>query len=513
MNQTNSIELDLGLSIQECLEVVYQHKKLVLSQNYKARIQKGNQIIQDWNASGTPVYGVNTGFGAFCNHAIAKDQMQQLQTNIIRSHAISVGETMPKHVVRAMMLMILVNVASGQTGIRVAVMQRYCDALNHDWIPSIPKDGSVGYLNPEAFLAAALLLGEGNFLVEGKEAAAEAFFAEHAISKIAPEAKEGLILISSTTSVCAYALLGLSTLQKCFDEADKIASFSLQILRGKTGFLQAAIHQAKPHPTQISSAKCMLSFLEGYSAPDVVRLQEPLSSRSIPQVHGAVKQVVNDALSVLSVEINACCDNPLIDFKSNQALSNANPDATFVGLECDSAALAATVMAKMVERRSANLLEKKWTGLNDFLAFSEGLESGMMIAQYTQAGLLNQMRTLSTSASIDTAITSSGQEDYVNMGYNAAQKLYQISEKLAYILSIEALLNLQAYRLAMRQKGSGSLYTFSAAFDAFYLTHQFMLPEHLGDHYFTPTIEKLKATFVTPDFSDTKQKKTAVCSQ
>lgn len=495
MSQTSVIELDHNLSIQECLEIVALHKKLVLSQNYKDRLKKGHQIIQDWNATGTPVYGVNTGFGAFCHHAIAKDQMQQLQTNIIRSHAISVGEAMPADVVRAMMLMIIVNAASGQTGIRLEVMQRYCDALNHHWIPTIPKDGSVGYLSPEAFLAAALMLGEGTFIAEDQKIPAELFFKQQGVSKIAPEAKEGLILISSTTSVCAYALLGLTRLQKCFDSADKIASFSLQTLRGKTGFLQEAIQRAKPHPTQVTSAKRVLSFLEGYIPTDLARLQEPLSSRCIPQVHGAVKQVVNDALSILTIEINACCDNPLIDFESHQALSNANPDATFIGLECDSAALSATVMAKMIERRSANLLEKKWTGLNDFLAYSEGLESGMMIAQYTQVGLLNQMRTLSSSASIDTAMTSSGQEDYVNMGYNAAQKLYQISEKLAYILSIEALFNLQAYRLAQHTMDD-RVSNYSPAFHEFYTQHQSILPEYLCDHYFTPTIEKLKNIFI-----------------
>lgn len=500
MKQTHPIELDHKLSIKECLEIVVQQQPLSLSAAYKIRLQKGTQIIHEWNEAKTPVYGVNTGFGAFCNHTIAPDQMQQLQTNIIRSHAISVGSPMPSKVVRAMILMVIVNAASGQTGIRVEVMQRYCDALNHNWIPSIPKEGSVGYLSPEAFLAAALLLGEGVFLSkDGQNTPAATWFTQHAIAKIAPQAKEGLILISSTTSVCAYALLGLSLLQQCFNKADKIASFSLQILQAKTDFLQAAIHQAKPHPTQILSAQRILSCLDGYVAPnlgDSQRLQEPLSSRSLPQVHGAVKQVVHDALSILLIEINACCDNPLIDFESNQALSNANPDASFIGLECDSATLAATVMAKMIERRSANLLEKKWTGLNDFLAFNEGLESGLMIAQYTQAGLLNQMRSLCTSASIDTAITSANQEDYVSMGYNAAQKLYKISKKLAYMLSIEALLNLQAYRLAMNQKeGSGSLNTFSVAFHEFYAAYKHMLPEEVGDHYFTPTIEQLKESF------------------
>ncbi len=506
MIQSMKLEIDNALSVEDCLDIVYQRKTLVLSRAYIERLQQGTQVIQDWNQANIPVYGVNTGFGAFCHKAIAPDQIQQLQTNIIRSHAISVGEAMPENVVRAMILMVILNAASGQTGIRIDIMQRYCEALNHHWIPFIPSEGSVGYLAPEAFLAAALVLGEGSFLTttasQYTQIPAEIFFQQHDIKPIPLQAKEGLVLISSTTSVCAYALLGLAILQHCCDEADKIASFSLQILRAKTGFLQAGIQAAKPHPTQAVSAKRILLFLEGYISPDINRLQEPLSSRALPQVHGAVRQTLKEALAILTIEMNACCDNPLIDFASRQAFSNANPDATFTALQCDSAAIAATVLAKMIERRSANLLERKWTGLNDFLAHQEGLESGMMIAQYTQAGLLNQMRVLSSSASIDTALTSAGQEDYVSMGYNAAKKLYHISDKLAYILSIEALFNLQAYRLAINSPVSSdnTSHHFSTAFHVFYDTFKHALPTYQGDAYFTPMIETLKKHFFSPDF-------------
>lgn len=418
------------------------------SDAYKARVQKSRALVERWIQEGRIMYGITTGFGALCTEVISPEKTAQLQRNIILSHSTSVGEPLSVEEVRGTLLMKLQNMGQGYSGVRLVTLELIREFLNRGLTPFAPKEGSVGYLSPEAHMA-MVLIGEGQAYVDGVLMPGKEALAKVGLEPVVLSSKEGLALVSGTTCVTALGALALHDLQNAAQAADIIGAMSLEVLKGTTRAFDARLMGIRPHPDQQNTADNVRRILEDSeraAANVTTRLQDALSLRCIPQLHGAAKKTLGHALETLEIEMNSCCDNPIIwpEGDDGEAISGCNADSAYVGLAMDTACIAGTMIAKMSERRNNRLIDGNLSEYPWFLIKKPGLNSGMMIPQYTQAGLLNDMKILSHPATVDSISTCGNQEDYVAMGYNASKKARQIAEKLEYILAIELLSVTQA---------------------------------------------------------------------
>lgn len=438
-----TVILGPDITLESLVAVARYGAKVEFSEDYQERVTRSRVLVEKWVDENRKMYGVTTGFGALCDKVISKEETAQLQRNIILSHSTSVGEPFTQEQARATMLMVLQNLGSGFSGVRLVLLEKYKEFLNCNLVPWMPREGSVGYLSPEAHMA-MVLMGEGKAyyngeLVSGKQALEQAGFVPMELSS-----KEGLALVSGTTSVTALAALALYDLINAAKSADVIAAITLESSKGLIRAFDDRAMQVRPHPQQAETAanvRAILSDSEIIAQSNQARIQDALSLRCIPQLHGAAKKTLLDARRTIEIELNSCCDNPIIWSIPGEedVISACNPDSSYVGIEMDSACIAATCLAKMSERRNNRMIDQSLSGNPWFLIKNPGLNSGLMIPQYTQAGLLSDMRILSTPATIDNTPTCGNQEDYVAMGYNAAKKAVQIAEKLEYILAIELL--------------------------------------------------------------------------
>lgn len=438
-----TVVLGPHISLEEFVAVARYGAVVEFSDEYRERVCRSRALVEKWVDEGRVMYGVTTGFGVLCTKAISKEETAQLQKNIILSHSTSVGAPFTKEQARAAMLMVLQNVGQGFSGVRLEVLERYRELLNKDVVPWIPREGSVGYLSPEAHMA-LVLIGEGKAYINGQLLKGGDALSEGGIEPIELSSKEGLALISGTTSSTAFAALALFDMLVCAKSADIIAAMSLEASRGIIKAFDQRVMQVRPHPQQGETAENVRRILADSKVIQKCqskRVQDALSLRCVPQLHGAAKKTLLDARKTIEIEINSCCDNPIIwpGPEDEDVISACNCDSAYIGIEMDSACIAATSIAKMSERRNNYLIDENLSGNPWFLIKNPGLNSGLMIPQYTQAGLLNDMRILSTPASIDNTPTCGNQEDYVAMGYNAAKKAVQVVEKLEYILAIELL--------------------------------------------------------------------------
>ena len=420
------------------------------SQEYKDRVKASRALVEKWVAEKRVMYGITTGFGVLCDRVISEEETATLQRNIVLSHATSVGEPMPEEEVRAIMLMMIQNSGQGYSGIRLETVELIRQCLNQGLTPFVPRDGSVGYLSVEGHIAVSLI-GEEKIYYKDRWLDSKAALAEAGLKPLVLAAKEGLILLNGALSPTALSALYLNDLLNAVKNADVIAAMSLEVLKGTIRAYDEKLHNLKQHIEQRATAANVRKLL---SDSDISarfidhRLQDALSLRGIAQVHGAVKKTLADALVSIENEMNSCSDNPVImpDGDDGRAMSGCNCDAAYVGLEMDSAAAAATLLAKMSERRNVRLINEHHSGYPWFLIKKPGLNSGLMLPQYTQAGLLNEMKMLSQPSVVDNIPTCGDQEDYVSMGYNAAKKMKAVVEKLEYILAIELLAVYQAHQ-------------------------------------------------------------------
>lgn len=445
-----SIILGSKVSIDDLVQVARYGAELEFSHEYETRIKKAQSLVEKWVKEDRVMYGITTGFGALCTNSISQEDARKLQQNILISHATSLGEPLKEEQVRGIIFMVLQNVGQGFTGARLETMELYKEFLNRGVTPYAPREGSVGYLSPEAHIALPLIgLGRAYYkgeLLESKEALKRA-----GLEPIELSFKEGLVLVSATTSVTAIGALALYDMINSAKQADIIGAMCLEILKGTTRAYDERLMSVRPHIHQKNTADNLRRILEDSEMAKHFyhyRLQDALSLRSIPQAHGAAKKTLYDAKEAIEVEMNSCCDNPIIwpEDDDGEAISGCNADSGFVGVEMDSCAIAATYIAKMSERRNNRLVNGNLSEYPWFLIKTPGLNSGLMIPQYTQAGLLNDMKTLSHPATVDSISTCGDQEDYVAMGYNASKKAAEISDKLESILAIELLSIFQAHQ-------------------------------------------------------------------
>jgi histidine ammonia-lyase len=396
-------------------------------------------------------YGINTGFGALARQRISRDRLTQLQYNLVRSHACGVGEPLPAGIVRRVLLLKANSLAIGNSGIRPEVVETLLALLNHDVLPVIPSQGSVGAsgdLAPLAHMTLALI-GEGEAYHEGKLLNGEAVLKAAGMKPVQLEAKEGLALLNGTQLSAALALRGLLGTERALATSIALGALTLEALAGSYSPFDARIHTARNMHGQIKVADAFRALLTGSeiweSHQGCDRVQDPYALRCMPQVYGAVWDTLKHVQGVLERELNSVSDNPLIFGKD--VLSGGNFHAEPLGLVSDFMAVAATELGNIAERRIDLLLKKVNPRLPMFLARDPGLESGFMIAHVTAAALTSENKTLSHPASVDTVPTSAGQEDHVSMAPWAGVKLGRVLRNVDHILAVEALAAAEAIEL------------------------------------------------------------------
>ena len=422
------------------------------------RMRASRAVIERLVEEGSTVYGVTTGFGDLANVRIEPEQVAELQRNLVLSHTAGVGEPLPVDVVRAMLLLRANALAIGLSGVRPELAELLCGMLNESVHPVIPSRGSVGASGDLAPLAhiAAVLIGEGEAdTPAGPMSGADALSAVGLVP-IALGAKEGLALLNGTQLMTGIAALVLHDGQRLAESADVIGAMSLEAMEGTAAAFDEALIEARPHPGQVAAAAHLRDLLAGSQiaashADSPHRLQDAYSIRCMPQVHGAVRDALDQLGRVLAVEMNAATDNPLV-FADGRVISGGNFHGEPMALAIDYGKIALAELASISERRTARLVDAHLSGLPAFLSEAPGLRSGLMIVQYTAAALVNEMQTLAHPASVDTIPTSANQEDHVSMGATGALHLRAVLEAAESVLAIEALCATQGldFRAPMR---------------------------------------------------------------
>jgi len=421
-------------------------RRVELSGDAIERMRASRAVVETLVAEGRTAYGVTTGFGDLADVRIEPEQTAELQRNLVRSHAAGVGDPLPAEVVRAMLLLRANALAIGLSGVRPDVVELLLGMLNATVHPLVPSRGSVGASGDLAPLAhlALVLIGEGEAWVDdaGPGPGAEAL--ERAgLSPLVLEAKEGLALLNGTQLMGALAALALDDARRLATSADVIGAMSHEAMLCTASAFDEALIGARPHPGQVTVAAHLRRLLAGSEigsshAGSLHKVQDAYSLRCMPQVHGAVRDALDHLERVLGVEMNAATDNPLV-FPTGEVISGGNFHGEPLALAIDYAKMAVAELASISERRSARLVDANLSGLPPFLTDAPGLRSGLMIAQYTAAALVNELQTLSHPSSVDTIPTSANQEDHVSMGATSALHLREAVDRAEAVLAIEAL--------------------------------------------------------------------------
>jgi histidine ammonia-lyase len=414
-----------------------------LSAEAGARLARGRQTVDAMVADGTVVYGVTTGFGDLSSVRIDAADAAQLQLNLVRSHAIGVGEPLPGEVVRGMLLLLANSLSKGHSGVRPELVALLLGLLERDVLPVVPSRGSVGASGDLAPLAhvAIVLCGEGEATFAGERLGGGEALRRAGLEPIELAAKEGLALINGTHLMAACGALALRDARRLLDAAVVTAALSLEAFMGSTTPFDARIHDLRRHPGQAAVAARLRSLLEGSdivaSHADCGRVQDPYTLRCVPQVLGAIADALDYAEGVLERELDSVTDNPLLFPDDGEACSGGNFHGQPLSLALDHLGLAVCELASFAERRTYALLSPSYAGLPRFLTPHPGLSSGLMIAQYTQAALVNECQVLAHPAGAGSVPTSAGMEDFNSMGAWSALKARQIVDNAAHVVAIE----------------------------------------------------------------------------
>ncbi|HET6530642.1 MAG TPA: histidine ammonia-lyase [Actinoplanes sp.] len=445
-----------GVTSADVLAVARHDARVDLAEATIEAMARSRSLVDRIEASGRPVYGVSTGFGALANTSIAPQRRAELQHALIRSHAAGVGDPMPREVVRAMMLLRVRSLALGLSGVRPALARGLTDLLNADITPWVPEHGSLGASGDLAPLAhcALVLLGEG--WVVGKDgartAAAEALHAA-GLRPLTLAAKEGLALINGTDGMLGMLLLALADAEHLFTMADVTAALAIEAMLGSERPFRPELHAIRPHPGQTASAANIHRLLQHSAIMDSHRddlahaVQDAYSMRCAPQVAGAARDTLAFAATVAERELRSVVDNPVV-LPDGRVESTGNFHGAPLGFAADFLAIAAAEVGAIAERRVDRLLDvTRSRHLPPFLSPDAGVNSGLMIAQYTAAGIVAENRRLAAPASVDSLPTSGMQEDHVSMGWAAAKKLRTVLDNLTSLLAVELLAAVRGLQL------------------------------------------------------------------
>ncbi|MGW7518328.1 histidine ammonia-lyase [Streptomyces sp. NPDC054796] len=434
-----------GTTPEDVIAVARDGARVELSADALAAVGAARRFIDELAAKPDPVYGVSTGFGALAVRHISPGLRAQLQRNIVRSHAAGMGPRVEREVVRALMFLRLKTVASGRTGVRPEVVRTMADVLNAGITPVVHEYGSLGCSGDLAPLShcALTLMGEGEAEgPDGEVRDAGELLAAHGIAPVELREKEGLALLNGTDGMLGMLLMACADLGRLFTSADITAALSLEALLGTDRVLAPELHAIRPHPGQAAAAANMLKVLEGsqltgHHQDDAPRVQDAYSVRCAPQVAGAGRDTLAHARTVAERELAAAVDNPVV-LPDGRVESNGNFHGAPVAYVLDFLAIATADLASIAERRTDRLLDKNRShGLPPFLAGDAGVDSGLMIAQYTQAALVSELKRLAVPASADSIPSSAMQEDHVSMGWSAARKLRTAVDNLTRVVAVE----------------------------------------------------------------------------
>lgn len=440
MDTTHYISSNM-LTLEEIQHIMFEQKTLELSEEAKVNIQKCRDYLDNkMKLHGDPIYGINTGFGSLYNIKISNENLSQLQENLVKSHSCGTGEEVPHDIVKLMLLLKIQSLSYGNSGVQLITVERLIDFYNNDILPVIYTQGSLGAsgdLAPLAHLSLPLL-GEGEVYFKGKKIHSKDVLEHFGWKAIVLQSKEGLALLNGTQFMSAYGVYTLLKACKYSYLADLIGTISLEGFDGRKEPFNELIHFIRPHKGQIVTANRVNEFLDGSQIITQAKqhVQDPYSFRCIPQVHGASKDAIDYVKKVFKTEVNSVTDNPNVFIETDQIISGGNFHGQPLALALDFMAIALSELGSISERRTYQLISGL-RGLPAFLVDNPGLNSGFMIPQYTAASIASQNKQLSTPASVDSIVSSNGQEDHVSMGANAATKALKVMENLERILAIE----------------------------------------------------------------------------
>lgn len=453
---SNSVYLDGNtLSPAEAMAVATGSAKLEITQDSWDRIINSRKVVEDILKSGEVVYGINTGFGSLVTTTIDSEKLQELQINLIRSHATGLGQQMDRVSVRAMMVARVNSFAKGYSGVHPNVVQQLVDYINHDITPYIPRIGSLGASGDLAPLShmAITLIGEGSVLGNNGELLNTMdVLTENGLIPVELNAKDGLSLINGTSQMLSYSILSLSMLNNLLPIADVIYCASLDAFKGSLTPFDERVHNVRPHPGQQIVAKRIREIMDGSeilkSHLECDKVQDPYSFRCAPQVHGAIYEALLSMQTTVEIEMNSTTDNPLVfpaeNGQSPKIISQGNFHGEILALCADRMSLSIFELASISERRMDQLLDPSKSNLPPFLATNSGLESGYMIVQYSAGAALSELHGHATPRTAFSTSTSAGQEDHVSMGATACWNLYQACLRLSEVLACELLIASEA---------------------------------------------------------------------
>jgi len=451
-----------SLTPEDVYTVSVGNARVGLSDEAKSRIRISRDCILSTIEQGRYIYGVNTGFGALSNVIIDAGQIEQLQQNLIRSHCVGIGDLFPESTVRAMMLLRANFFTRGNSGVRILLVWTLIDLINKRVHPLVPQKGSVGASGDLAPLAhlAAVLMGEGEAMYRGRRMEGGAALDSAGIKPVRFQAKEGLAMINGTQAMTAVGCLALLKAERLVKIADIVGASTLDALRGTLTAFDSDIQAARPHPGQMEVAKNFHRLMKEseitISHKNCPRIQDAYSLRCIPQVHGAVRDVLSYVRKVLTTEINSSTDNPLVFPDKNKIESGGNFHGEPVAFAMDFLGIAMSEIGGISERRIEKLLNPVFSELPPFLIDRGGLHSGLMMVQVSAAALASENKILASPASVDSIPTSSDKEDHVSMGLTAARKAQEIIENVEHILAMEILASAQGlYFLKPLKPGLG----------------------------------------------------------
>ncbi len=431
---------------------------VALSAEAKKRITGCREYLDEKiKSSRDPLYGINTGFGALHNRSVSEKDMSVLQKNLIMSHACGVGEEVPDEIVKLMLLLKIQALSYGHSGVELSTVERLAEFFNRGILPVVYAQGSLGAsgdLAPLAHLCLPLLgMGEVNY--KGKKQPAAGVMKALKLKPLVFRSKEALALLNGTQFMSAYGVSVLIKAKRLGGWADAIAALSLDAFDGRIEPFNAALHKIRPHPGQQHVAEKVRKYLEGSSliSRKNKQVQDPYSFRCVPQVHGATRDAIGYASGVFLTEINSVTDNPTVFPGSDEIISGGNFHGQPLALALDFLAMALSELGNISERRTYQLISGQ-RGLPPFLAAEAGLHSGMMIPQYTAASIVSMNKQLCTPASVDSIVSSNGQEDHVSMGANAAVKCLTVAGNLRKILAIELMTAAQALEFRRPSRSS-----------------------------------------------------------
>ena len=462
-----------SLRLEDIIKVAVEKESIELSSISKEKVEVSREYVNKIIENNEVVYGVTTGFGKFCNVNISSQDTRDLQVNLIRSHSAGVGEYLSEDAVRAMMLLRANALAKGYSGIRYSTLQTLIDMLNKGVIPRVPSQGSLGASGDLVPLAHMVLvmIGEGEAVYKGKVMSGKEAMQLARIMPVTLEAKEGLALINGTQAMTAIGSLALAEAINLSRIADISAALTFEALNGVIDAFDENVNLVRPHKGQIECARNMRKLLEGsqfVTHQGNPKVQDAYTLRCIPQVHGAVRDALEHIKEIVEIEMNSATDNPLIFPESDVVISGGNFHGEPIAINMDYMGIAVSELASIAERRIERLVNPSLNeGLPAFLVDNGGLNSGLMIAQYTAASLVSENKTLATPASVDSIPSSANQEDHVSMGMIAARKARKIVENTRNVLAIELLCAAQAIDLRLQESkgkelGKGTKVTYSA---------------------------------------------------